>query len=83
MSTQISTPVESEILTQAELVELSGRSRKDAQIAWLRLAGWKFTVNAVEAPIVGRWYARMKLAGVDLSAAATPLRVAPDFSKVR
>ena len=78
-------PVESEILTPDELTEISGRARKDNQRRWLVDNGWKYITNAAGAPIVGRWYARMKMAGVDLSAAVVgpAARVAPDFSKVR
>lgn len=80
---QFSTPIESEILTDDELKSISGRAHKDAQIGWLRANGWKFATSAVGSPIVGRWYARMKLAGVELSDAVSPKVITPDFSKAR
>ena len=41
--------------------------------------GWVYYKNATGAPVIGRLYARMKLAGVDLSLAA-PQVYLPDFS---
>jgi hypothetical protein len=38
-------------------------------------------MNAAQDPVIGRWYARMKLAGVDLAAMA-PGKL-PDFGRVR
>jgi hypothetical protein len=83
MTVQLSTPIQSEILSPAELTDISGRSRKDDQITWLRANGWQHAVNAAGHPIVGRWYARMKLAGVELSETFTPQIAMPDFSKVK
>lgn len=80
---QFSTPIDSEILTDDEVKAISGRSRKDDQIAWLKANGWKHAVSAAGLPIVGRWYARMKLAGVELSEAVSPKVITPDFSKAR
>lgn len=79
---QISTPIETEILSADELKGISGRAYKDDQIAWLKAKGWKHDTNAAGAPIVGRWYARMKLAGVELSETFSPTVAMPDFSKV-
>lgn len=78
--TEISTPVESEILSKPELVDITGWSLKAKQIEWLTVRGWKFTTNAVGEPIVGRWYARMKLAGLEFSPKLS--MATPDFSKV-
>jgi hypothetical protein len=80
---ELSTPIETEILTSDELGEITGRARKDQQIVWLRSYGWKYSMNAAGSPIVGRWYARMKLAGVELADSFTSQSVMPDFSKAR
>lgn len=76
-------PVETGILSSEEVAEICGRARKDDQRRWLNENGWKHATNAAGAPIVGRWYARMKMAGVDLSGLSSPVRVVPDFSKAR
>lgn len=83
MGVQLNVSLETEILAPEEIGEISGRARKDDQMAWLRLNGWKFSINATGQPIVGRLYARMKLAGIELSDAFTPQLAQPDFSKVR
>lgn len=75
-------PIESEILSPDELAGLCGRTRKDDQRTWLNAQGWNYLTNAAGAPIVGRWYARLKMAGVDMKIAA-PISTAPDFSKAR
>lgn len=75
--------VESEVLSPDELCAISGRARKDDQRNWLNEQGWKFMLNAGGAPIVGRWYARMKMAGVDLATVSAQPRTTPDFSKAK
>ena len=64
MSTVITIPIQSEILTPAELADITGCKTKDKQIEWLTTHGWSFFRNAGGRPIVGRYYARMALAGV-------------------
>lgn len=78
----ISTPIESEILSVDELTGITGCARKELQIKWLTAKGWKYDTNANGKPIVGRLYARMKLAGIELSEAVNPSSALPDFSKV-
>ncbi len=72
---------ETELLTVDELVEITGRKTNAAQRAWLDRAGWCYVVNAAGRPIVGRWYARMTLAGVRADGAVTANE--PDFSAIR
>ncbi|MEW5709785.1 MAG: DUF4224 domain-containing protein [Pseudomonadota bacterium] len=81
-SIQIEFPIESEALTPEELRRITGRARARDQIEWLEEKGWRFEANAAGEPIVGRFYARFKLAGIDLARLA-PAVGAPDFSKVR
>lgn len=40
------------ILPSADVRSLTGYSRASAQVRWLRHHGWKFTVNALGAPVV-------------------------------
>lgn len=78
-------PMPSEILTDAELAEICGCSRKADQLKWLKDNRWVVTVNRAQQPIVGRLYARLRLAGI------SPSQLAPaaaggwelDTSKVR
>lgn len=77
-------PISSEVLTSIELSEITGRARKDQQIAWLRLYKWTYALTAAGVPIAGRWYARMKLAGIDFTEPhLKKVAGAPDFSKAR
>jgi len=78
---RVSIPLESETLTPEEIAEITGRDSKAHQVQWLRDNDWKFVRNAAGQPIVGRLYARFKLAGVDLSLMAPEVTL-PDFSKV-
>ena len=39
-------------LSSQELQQLTGYARSSAQIRWLRRNGWRFTVNALRAPVV-------------------------------
>lgn len=70
-----------EFLNHDEVVALTGRTHKTAQVQWLKENHWRHELNAASAPIIGRWYARMKMAGVDMAAMA-PSKM-PDFSKIR
>lgn len=54
----------SEFLTESEIAELTGRKFAVQQIEWLELNSWKFARNAAGRPVIGRLYARLRLAGV-------------------
>lgn len=54
----------SEFLGDDELVAMIGAKRPSKQIEWLSTNGWKYEINAARRPVVGRIYARLKLAGV-------------------
>ena len=75
----------SETLSADEVSEISGCSRNGDQIDWLKSNGWHFLKNRAGAPVIGRLYARLKLAGINPSQLATPevSGAGPDFSKVR
>ncbi|MDG9930340.1 MULTISPECIES: DUF4224 domain-containing protein [unclassified Pseudomonas] len=55
----------SEFLGDDELAAMIGAKTPRKQIAWLTDKGWKFEVNAAKRPVVGRLYARLRLAGVE------------------
>lgn len=75
----------SETLSADEISDISGCSRKGDQIDWLSQNGWVFIRNRAGAPVIGRLYARLKLAGINPATLATPdsAGAGPDFSKVR
>jgi hypothetical protein len=56
--------LETETLTCEELQAITGCARKGDQIAWLETEGWNFFRNRGGDPVVGRLYARLKLAGL-------------------
>lgn len=60
---------DSEFLTQREIAEITGCGRAASQRRWLDANGWPYVVNAAGRPIVGRILARMKLAGIQPTAA--------------
>ncbi|PTR06162.1 uncharacterized protein DUF4224 [Nitrosospira sp. Nsp5] len=70
-----------EILNPEEVAAITGRIHRDAQLEWLTQHGWRSELSAAGRPIIGRWYARMKLAGIDL-ASLTPGKL-PDFGKIK
>ena len=77
-------PIQTETLSVEELFEISGCSRKRDQIDWLTLNAWVFFQNRAGIPVVGRLYARMKLAGINpISLAAASGGWQLDTSKVR
>lgn len=69
-----------EFLTQEEVETLTGRSHRSAQVDWLVKNSWKFELNAANSPVIGRWYARAKMAGIDMNW-MSPGEM-PDWSKV-
>ncbi|MDC6408717.1 DUF4224 domain-containing protein [Xylella fastidiosa subsp. multiplex] len=55
---------ETEFLDGEELFEMTGYKNLAHQRDWLDRNGWVYVVNAAGRPIVGRWFARLRLAGV-------------------
>lgn len=58
----------SETLTDEELAVITGYQVPSKQIAWLDDNCWSYVLTGAHRPIVGRVYARLKLAGVNPSA---------------
>lgn len=56
--------IETEFLTPEELNEITGYCRQTEQREWLDRNGWPYALNASGRPVVGRWFARMRLAGI-------------------
>lgn len=82
MSAIFEMPIPSETLDPDEVERITGCHRKGDQIQWLTVNGWVFYPNKAGEPIVGRLYARLKMAGINPAALATSGGWVPDFSKV-
>lgn len=59
---------QSETLADEELATITGYQIPSKQIQWLTDNRWEFVLTGARRPIVGRVYARLKLAGVKPSA---------------
>ncbi|PVZ59318.1 hypothetical protein C9422_10275 [Pseudomonas sp. B1(2018)] len=57
-----------ETLAEDELATITGYQTPSRQIQWLMDNHWQFVLTGARRPIVGRMYARLKLAGVKPSA---------------
>lgn len=76
-------PISSETLAQEELAEITGCPRKGDQIEWLTCNGWTYHKNKAGQAIVGRLYARLKMAGINPAGLATTGGWTPDLSSVK
>ena len=56
--------IQSETLAEEELTTITGYLLPYKQIQWLTDNRWEFVLTCARRPIVGRVYARLKLAGV-------------------
>lgn len=75
---------DTEFLNADELAEVTGYKYVSHQCAWLKENGWTYVVNAAGRPIVGRWYARLRLSGVKPDAmVGRPSTWQPDFSTLK
>lgn len=83
MSALFEMPMSSEMLAADEIVAITGCSRRNDQIAWLQAAGWTFVTNRSGEPVIGRLYARLRLAGITPSVLVSSGGWTPDFSSVR
>lgn len=85
MNAIIDDPLPSETLTPEEIRELSGCCRRRSQIEWLKKNGWVYLLNRAGKPIIGRQYARMRLAGIAPAGTNAPNDAGwqLDMSKVR
>ena len=53
-------------LTSDELAKITGHSRAQGVIDWLKANRWHHHINKAGQPVVGRLYATMKLSGVEV-----------------
>jgi hypothetical protein len=72
MSAIFELPLPTETLNPDEIIEISGCRQKNEQIEWLKKNDWHFLRNRAGAPVIGRLYARLKLAGINPAALAAP-----------
>ena len=56
--------IQNEILAEDEISAITGFKLARSQINWLNQHGWHYELTGARRPIVGRVYARLKLAGV-------------------
>ncbi len=82
MSTIFQIPLNSETLSLDEVHEITGCARKSEQINWLMNNGWEFHTNRAGEPIVGRLFARLRLAGITPNTMSVRGWV-PDFSGIQ
>ncbi|UUQ65187.1 DUF4224 domain-containing protein [Pseudomonas fuscovaginae UPB0736] len=60
--------IQSETLAEEELAAITGYHLPSKQIEWLARNSWQYVLTGARRPVVGRVYARLKLAGVKPSA---------------
>lgn len=81
--------MQSEILSDEELADITGYKARAWQRRWLEERKWLFVESRGKRPLVGRQYARMKLGAVQpviLDSSPPPdarPTWTPDFSRVR
>lgn len=80
MSALFEFPLASETLSADEIAGITGCSRSSGQIEWLVTNGWTYHTTRAGAPVIGRLYARLRLAGITPAAIATSGGWVPDFS---
>jgi len=56
-----------ELLTEDEIATITGYLTPSKQIHWLASNGWQHVLSGARRPVVGRLYARLKLAGLKAS----------------
>jgi hypothetical protein len=61
-------PTLSETLSEDELAAITGYKTPSFQRQWLTKNAWEHALTGARRPVVGRVYARLKLAGVKPSA---------------
>lgn len=60
------------LLTDAELAKLTGATQWRLQLDWLQTNGWVFFCTRAGRPVVGRLYANLRLANVELRVLLEP-----------
>lgn len=74
--------LKNESLAPDEIATITGSVRPALQIEWLNKNRWVYITTRSGIPVVGRYYARMKLAGIDPDPRPTNAWT-PNLSNVR
>ena len=82
MSAIFELSLNSELLNNDELMQITGSSRKMDQVNWLVNNGWIHHKSKTGDAVVGRLYARLKLAGISPTGLIAS-EWKPDFSRLR
>lgn len=72
-----------EMLGAEEVIQITGCVRRNDQISWLDAQGWTYVRTRAGEPIIGRMYARLKLAGISPQLLGAAEVRGPDMSKIR
>lgn len=75
-------PLQSETLAPEEVAQITGCPRRSDQTQWLTRNHWAFHTTKAGEPIIGRMYARLKMAGINPTALMTTGGWVPDFSNL-
>ena len=73
--------INSEILSPEELIAITGSTLKAHQVQWLEKNAWVFFKNRGGDPIVGTFYTRLQLSGINPKSFATSEAWTPDFTR--
>jgi len=82
MSAMFEIPLASETLDGAELSSITGCHRKADQVKWLEDNQWVHHKTRAGEAVVGRLYARMKMAGITPTGISGAPAWSPDYSKL-
>ena len=70
-----------ETLSSEAIARITGASRRDLQIEWLKRNRWHFSLNRGGDPIVGSLYANLKLSGVEVKTIVQTEPWEPTFNR--
>lgn len=76
-------PLATETLSVEEVQSITGCTRRADQLAWFAIEGWTYFKNRAGEPVVGRLYARLRLAGITPNAMLATGGWVPDFTRMR
>ncbi|MDH6241215.1 hypothetical protein M2125_001022 [Polynucleobacter sphagniphilus] len=74
--------ISQEILQPDDIASITGCARKADQIDWLSRNAWIFFKNKAGEPVVGTFYARLKLAGINPKTIASGEAWQPNFANI-
>lgn len=78
----IQSDLATEFLTDDEIQELTGSKQLKQQMDWLNGKQWEYAINRQNKVKIGRWYARIKMAGVALDNVKVDTANKPRFDRV-